>query len=156
MIYDDRKDINSHLCLIEAIELYSDRLAVHLNASKEIILEEYNKKYKLEEIPRARVTLPLLESPTAAAPAFPAFPENFGERTWHLLNERAAAAASTNNTRMIFVENRPAKAEPPPQPDNFLDAAFYIKLKANLEVILILGLDVFIHQYQFNELDDCM
>ena len=39
---------------------------------------------------------------------------------------------------------------------NFLDAAFYIKLKATLEVIFFSGWGVFIQQYQFNKLDECM
>ena len=90
-------------------------------------------------MPRARVTCPLAASPAVAPPAFPDFPEIFGERTRRLLNESAAAAASTDNTCMIVVENRPAEAEPPPHPDNFLDEAFYIKLKATLKVIYVSG-----------------
>ena len=39
--YDDRKDINAHQCSIKIIELYSDHIAVHLNSSKERLLEEY-------------------------------------------------------------------------------------------------------------------
>ena len=80
--------------------------------------------------------------------------ENFGEQARRLLNERASASASTNNTRMAVVENRPAEAEPPPQTKTFVDAAFYINLKATIEVIFVLGWGVFILQYQSNELDD--
>ena len=104
---------------------------------------------------RARVPL-LSEDPTAATPACPARPKNFGELTWLLLNERSSAAASTNDIQMIFVKDRPAEAEPPTQPGIFIDAAFYIKLKATLEVFFIFGLGVFIQQYQFNNLDDFM
>ena len=57
---------------------------------------------------------------------------------------------------MVVVRERPAEAEPPTQPDNFVDAVFYIKLKETLEVIFFSGWVVFIQQYQFNELDDCM
>ena len=51
---------------------------------------------------------------------------------------------------------QPAEAEPPPHPDNFLDAAFYIKFKETIKVIFVSGWGVFIQQYQFNELDDRM
>ena len=57
---------------------------------------------------------------------------------------------------MIVVKNRPAEAEPPPHPGTFIDASFYIKLKATLEVIFVSGWVVFIQQFQFNELDDRM
>ena len=50
MTHDDRKDINAHLLLIDVIELYSDNIIVHLDASKKRILKEYKKKYKLEDI----------------------------------------------------------------------------------------------------------
>ena len=36
---------------------------------------------------------------------------------------------------MVVAKNRPAQAEPPPQPDIFVDTAFYIKLKATFEYI---------------------
>ena len=45
LTYDDRKDINAHQCLIDIIGLYSDYITVYLNASKEILLEEYKKTY---------------------------------------------------------------------------------------------------------------
>ena len=48
LTYNNRKDINAHLCLIGVIELYSNHLAVHIDASKERILKEYRKMYKLE------------------------------------------------------------------------------------------------------------
>ena len=88
-------------------------------------------------MPRARVTRLLTSAPVAAPPACPYRPENFGNQTGLLLNERAAAAASTDDTRMVVVEDRPAEAEPPPWPDNFIDAAVYIGLKATLEVIFV-------------------
>ena len=48
LAYDDRKDIDAHLCLIDVIEFYSAHLFVHLDASKDRILEDYKKKYELE------------------------------------------------------------------------------------------------------------
>ena len=42
--YDNIKYINAHLCLFNVIELYSNHLAVYINASKERILEEYKEK----------------------------------------------------------------------------------------------------------------
>ena len=63
---------------------------------------------------------------------------------------------STDDTCMGGVENRPTEAEPPTHPYTFVDAAFYIKLKATLEVIYFSVWAVFIQQYQFNELDNCM
>ena len=38
LTYDDRKDINAPQCSIDIIELYSDHITVHLNASKERLL----------------------------------------------------------------------------------------------------------------------
>ena len=101
---------------------------------------------------RARVTRPLAAAPAAAPPAPPACLEQFGEQTCHILNEITAAAASTDDTCMVAVKDRPAEAELPPHPDNFLDAAFYIKFKATLGVIFVSGWGVFIQQYQINEL----
>ena len=129
---------------------------MHIDASTERILKEYKKKYELEEMPRARVTCPLEVSSVAAPSALPDCPENFGEQTWRLLNERADIAASTDNNRMVVIEYRTAEAEPLPHPDNFIDAAFCIKLKATIKVFSFLGWGVFIQQYQFNELDDRM
>ena len=77
--------------------LYSNHLAVHIDALNKRILEEYKKNDKLEEITRAHVTHPLAELP-AAYLAFPTIPGNFVEQTRRLLNERAAAAVSTNDT----------------------------------------------------------
>ena len=136
--YDDRKDINEYLCYINVIKLYSHHLAVHLDDSKEGILEEYKKKYELDEMPRSHITRPLAASPAAAPPDHPDCPESFGEQTRRLLNERAAVAMSTDDTRMVIVKNIPAEAEPPPQPDTFVDAEFCIKLKATLEIIFVL------------------
>ena len=104
--------------------MYSNHLAVHLEASKEIILEEYKKKYELKEVPRACVTRPLAASKSATPTSdHPAPSKNFGERTQRLLNEIAVTAASTNNTTMSVVE-RPDETEPPQQPGTFVDTAF--------------------------------
>ena len=111
---------------------------MHLDISKEIILEEYKKKYNIEEMISAYVTLPLVASPAADAPPHsPARPENFREQSQHLLDERATTAASFDDTCMVVVKNRPAEAEPPLHPDKFLYDELYIKLKATLEVIFV-------------------
>ena len=47
LTYYDRKDIDSHHCLIEIIELYSNHITVHINASNERLLEEYTKNTNL-------------------------------------------------------------------------------------------------------------
>ena len=52
---------------MEIIELYSYHIAVHLNASKERLLEENKKKYELEDMPTARVTRPQA-TPNSAVP----------------------------------------------------------------------------------------
>ena len=39
LTYDNRQDITDHQCSVDLVELYSDHLAVHLNASKENLLE---------------------------------------------------------------------------------------------------------------------
>ena len=44
MTYDDRKDMNAHICSIDATKLYSNHLVVHLGASKKRILEKYKKE----------------------------------------------------------------------------------------------------------------
>ena len=68
----------------------------------------------------ACVTPPLAASPADAPPPdLPDRPENLGDRARLLLYERAAADASTDDTRMVVVENRPVEADPPPHPDNF-------------------------------------
>ena len=54
LTYDDRKYIDAHQCLVGFIELCSNNLAVHINASKEILPEEYKKKYELKQMPRAQ------------------------------------------------------------------------------------------------------
>ena len=43
MTYNDRKDIDVYNCSIDVIKLYIYHLAIHLEASKEILLEEYKK-----------------------------------------------------------------------------------------------------------------
>ena len=50
LTYDDRQDITAHHCSVDLIELYRNHLAIHLNASKESLLEEYQKRYEIEEI----------------------------------------------------------------------------------------------------------
>ena len=145
MTYDDRKDINANRCLINVIKLYIDHLAVHIDASKERILKEYKKTYKPGEMPRARVTCPLTSDISATPPsAYPSQSENFGERDWRLLNERSAASTPTNNNRMVVYKNGCGEAEPLPYPDTFVDAAFYLKLEATLELISVSGWGVFI------------
>ena len=106
--------------------MYIDHIAVHLNDLKERLLEEYQKKYEIEEMPTARVTR-LQATSTLDVPPHnqPAPIETFGERAMRLFNERDAAAASNNNTAMA-VAARPATRELPPQPDAFIDAVLYI------------------------------
>ena len=108
-------------------------------------------------MPRAHITRPL-ESATLDAPPsdHPVPSENFGDRAWHILNKRAAASASTDENFIVVVENRSAEAELPPQPDTFVDATFYIKLRATLEIIFDSVWGFFVRQYQFNKMDDRM
>ena len=47
LTYDDRQDITAHKCSVDLVKLYSDHLDVHLNASKENLLEEYQKRYEI-------------------------------------------------------------------------------------------------------------
>ena len=133
---------------------------MHIGASKERILEEYKKKYKLGElieIPRARINRPLASANLAAPPSdHPASPKKFGKRDWRLLNKRSAVAVPNNNNRMDVVKNRPAEAELPPQTNTFVDTMLYIKLKGTHEIIFVLRWGVFIRQYQFKDLDNCM
>ena len=80
----------------------------------------------------ARVTRPQATATSAVSPHDqPAPSETFRERARRLFNEREAVAASIDNTTMA-VAVRPAVREPPPQPDAFIDAALYIKLKMTL------------------------
>ena len=107
-------------------------------------------------MPTARVTLPQVTDTSYVPPISPlAASETFGERTRRLFDERDAAAASNDNTKMA-VATRPATGDHPPHPDTRIDAALYIKIKTTLEVIFVLGWEEFILQYQFNELDDRM
>ena len=137
--------------------MYSNHLAVHIDASKERILKETKKKYEIEEMPRACVTR-LLATVTLATPLYaqPDPSKIFGEQALCFLNKRAATAVSTYNNRMFVVKNRPAESELPSQPNTFVDATFYIKLRATLGIIFVLGWGFFIRQYQFNKLDDRM
>ena len=114
------------------------------------------KKYELEDIPTARVTLPQATATSAVPPhAQPAPIETFRERAWRLFNERDAAAMSNDNTT-ISVSVRTSVRELPTQPNAFIYTAIYIKLKTILEDIFISGWGEFILKYQFNELDDRM
>ena len=75
--YDDRQDITSHQCSVDLVELYSNHLAVHLNALKENLLEEYQKRYEIEEMTTARVTHPqVTATPAVSFIAPPASTEN--------------------------------------------------------------------------------
>ena len=101
LTYDDCKDITAHQCSVDLVELYIDHLAVHLNASKDNLLEEYHKRYEIEEMPTARVTRPEATStPAVSLIAPPTASENYGQRARSYLNERAAATALRNNTPM--------------------------------------------------------
>ena len=107
-------------------------------------------------MPPARVTRPQATGTSAVPPPDQPPPtESFGERARLLFNDRDATATSIDNTAMA-VATRPAVREQPPQPDAFIDAALYIKLKTTLEIIFVSGWGEFIQQYQFNELDDRM
>ena len=109
--------------------MYSNHIAVHLNASKERLLEEYQKKYEIEVMPTARITPPQDTATSAVPPHAQLSPiETLRNRARRLSNEKDAAAASNNNTAMA-VAVRPAIRELPPQPDAFIDTALYIKLK---------------------------
>ena len=88
-------------------------------------------------MPTARVTRPQATANSAVPPhAQPATSETFGERAQRLFNKRDAAAASIDNTTLA-VSAIPAVRDTPPQPDAFIDAALYIKLKTTLEVIYV-------------------
>ena len=154
LTYDDRQNINTHQCSVDVIELYRNHIDVHLNASKERLLKEYQKRYELEEMPTARVTRPHATDTSSVPPnAPPAASETFRERNCRLFDKKAAAAALRDNTTMA-VAIRPATREQPPHPDTCIYATLYIKLKTTLEVIFVLGWGEFILQYQFNKLDD--
>ena len=129
LTYDDRQDITAHQCSVDLIELYIDHLSVHLNASKENLLKEYKKSYEIEDLPTARVTRhEATATPAVSLTAPPAASKNYGQRARRILNERAATAASRNNTPMDIVAE-PAPREQPPRPDTNVDAALYFKLK---------------------------
>ena len=87
LTYNDRLDINAHQCSVDIIELYNNHTAVHLNASKERLLEEYQKKNEIEEMPTARVIRPQATATPAVPPhSQPAPIETFGERARRLFN----------------------------------------------------------------------
>ena len=124
---------------MDLVKLYSNHLAVHLNASKENLLEEYKKRYEIEEIPTARVTHhQATATPAVSLPAPPAANENYGQRARRILNERAAAIALRDNTPMD-VAAEPVQQEQPPRPDTNIAAPLYFKLKTTLEVIFVSG-----------------
>ena len=78
LTYDDCQDINAHQSLVDFIELYSDHMAVKLHALKERLLEEYQKRYELEEMPTASVTRPQATATSFVPPnAQPSPSENF-------------------------------------------------------------------------------
>ena len=68
LTYDDRKEIGNHQCSTDIIELYSNHITVHLNASKERLLKEYQKKNEHEDMPTTRVTRPQATATSAAPP----------------------------------------------------------------------------------------
>ena len=77
----------------------------------------------------ARVTRPqATATPAVSLIAPPAASENYGQPARRLLDERAATAASRNNTPIDIVAE-PAPREQPPRPDTNVDAALYFKLK---------------------------
>ena len=88
LTYDDRQDITAHQCSVDLVELYSNHLAVHLNASKENLLEEYKKRYEIEEMPTVRVTRhQATATPAVSLPAPPAATSlfhstNLGMHSW--------------------------------------------------------------------------
>ena len=126
LTYDDRQDITAHQCSVDLVELYSDHLAVHLNASKENLLEEYKKRYEIKEMPTARVTRHQAPATSAISlPAPPAANENYGQRARRILNERAAATALRDNTHMD-VAAEPEQREQPPRPDTNIDALYIL------------------------------
>ena len=107
-------------------------------------------------MPTACITRPQASAtPAVSLITPPSASENHGKRSRRLLNERAAATASRNNTPMD-VNAEPAPREQPPRPDTNVDTALYFKLKTTLEVIFVSGWSEFITQYQFNELGDRM
>ena len=64
-----------------------------------------------------------------------------------------AVATSIYNTKVDIIMI-PVERETPPQPETFIYAALYIKLKTTLEVMFISGWGEFMQQYQFNNLDN--
>ena len=81
--------------------MYSKMVAVQLNALKDNLPEEYQKRYDIEEMPTVRVTRKhATATPDVSLIAPPAATENYGQRARRLLNERAAATASHDNTPM--------------------------------------------------------
>ena len=156
LTYDDHQEISAHQCSIDLVEIYSNHLAIHLNTLKENLLEEYKKRYEINEIPTARVTCHQATATPAVSLISPhSASDNHGQRDRRLLNERAAAIDSRNNTPMDIAAE-PAQRGQSPRPETKIDAPLYFKLKTTLEVIFVSGWGEFITQYQFNELDNRM
>ena len=156
LTFDDRHDITAHQCSVDLIELYSDHLAVQIVASKERLINKYQKRYELEEMPTARVSRPQATDTSSVSPiAQPAASENVGQRSRRLFDKRAASTDS-NDTTTMEVFTRPSTREQPPRPNTYIDAFLYLTLKTTLEVIFVLGWGEFITKYQFNDLDDRM
>ena len=81
---------------------------------------------------RARVTRPLIAANSANPPsAHPSTSKNFGERTRRLLNERAAAAASTDDNRMVIAKNRPVEVDPTPPARHFFRCRLLPQVSGN-------------------------
>ena len=90
-------------------------------------------------MPTLRVTRPqATATPAVSLIAPPAASENYRQRARRLLNERAAAAASRDNTP-IDVATEPAPRKQPHRPDTNIEAHLYFKLKTALEVIFVSG-----------------
>ena len=122
LTYNDRQDITAHQFSVDVTELYSDHLPVHLNSSKERLLDEYQKMYEIKEMPTACVTRPQATDTSSVPPnSPPAASETFGERARRLFDKIASATDSHDNTT-TEVATRPAAREQPPRPDTCIDA----------------------------------
>ena len=116
LTYDDRKDIDAHKCLIDIIELYSNHIVVHLNASKERLLEEYKKKYELKDMHIARITRPQATSTSSTPPPAQYAPsETFRERAYRLFNDRRRSHVNQRHHYSHFCETSLKRAVTPTQ-----------------------------------------
>ena len=81
LAYDNRQNITAQQCSVDLFEMYNDHIDVHLNNSKENLLKEYKKRYKIEEMLTARVTRPQATATLAVSLiAPPVATENYGQR----------------------------------------------------------------------------